>query len=99
MANSPEFSGLPLKNNYKQMKNPKYFKVLVSLLILTILSAFVVRLNIGLKAASAIILALFMLKFLGVAFYFMELKKAHVFWKSAVIIFVLLFSTIILVGL
>ncbi len=81
------------------MKDPKYFKVLLSLLILTILAAFVVRLNIGLKAASAIILALFMLKFLGVAFYFMELKKAHVFWKSAVIIFVLLFSTIILVGL
>jgi len=81
------------------MKNPKYFKVLLSLLILTILSAFVVRLNIGLKAASAIILALFMLKFLGVVFYFMELKKAHVFWKSAIIIFVLLFSTIILVSL
>lgn len=89
----------PFKNNkYKLMKNYLYFKVLLSLLALTILATLVVTLDIGLKVASAIILALFMLKFLGVAFYFMELKKAHVFWKSVVIIFVMLFSTIILVG-
>jgi hypothetical protein len=81
------------------MKNNLYFKVLLALLVITILAAFVVRLDIGLKAAAAIILALFIAKFFGVAFYFMELKKAHVFWKSAIIIFMMLFSTIVLVGI
>lgn len=79
------------------MKNHLYFKALLLLLILTILAALVVTLDIGLKAASALILVLFMLKFLGVAFYFMDLKKAHIFWKSAVLIFVLIFFGIILI--
>ncbi|MDF1517847.1 MAG: hypothetical protein RQ864_06520 [Lutibacter sp.] len=79
------------------MKNHLYFKVLLSLLTLTILAALVVTLDIGLKTASAIILLFFMLKFLGVAFYFMELKTAHVFWKSAVLIFVSIFFGIILI--
>lgn len=79
------------------MKNYLYFKVLLLLLTLTILAALVVTLDIGLKAASAIILVLFMLKFLAVAFYFMELKTAHVFWKSAVLIFVSLFLGIVLI--
>jgi len=78
------------------MKNHLYFKVLISLLALTLLAALVVTLDIGLKAASAIILALFIVKFLGVAFYFMELKKAHVFWKSSVLIFVSIFLAIVL---
>lgn len=87
----------PIKNNkYKLMKNQLYFKVLLSLLALTILAALVVTLDIGLKAASAIILALFMVKFIGVAFYFMELKKAHVFWKSAVLIFASIFLGLVL---
>ncbi|MBE0424225.1 MAG: hypothetical protein IBX66_09845 [Lutibacter sp.] len=66
------------------------------LLTLTILAAVVVKLDIGLKAVSAIILVLFMLKFLGVAFYFMELRTANVFWKSAVLIFVSIFLGIVL---
>ncbi len=78
------------------MKNNLYFKVLVSLLILTILAALVVILDIGLKATSAIILVFFMVKFLAVAFYFMELKTAHVFWKSAVLIFASIFLAIVL---
>jgi len=79
------------------VKNHLYFKVLLLLLALTILAALVVTLNIGLKVASAIILVLFMLKFLGVAFYFMELKKTHIFWKSAVLIFVSIFLGIVLI--
>jgi hypothetical protein len=78
------------------VKNHLYFKVLISLLALTILAALVVTLDIGLKAASSIILVLFMLKFLAVAFYFMELKKAHVFWKSAVLIFASIFLGLVL---
>lgn len=73
------------------MKSNMYFKVLLSLLVLTIMAALVGPMDIGIKAASAIILVLFVLKFLGVAFYFMELKKAHVFWKSAVLIFMSIF--------
>ncbi len=79
------------------MKNNMYIKVLISLLVLTILAALVVTLDIGLKVAAAIILVLFMLKFLGVAFYFMELKTAHIFWKSAVLIFMSIFLGIILI--
>ncbi|MFO7672930.1 MAG: cytochrome C oxidase subunit IV family protein [Lutibacter sp.] len=78
------------------MKNHLYFKILILLLALTILAALVVTLDVGLKTASAIILALFMLKFLAVAFYFMELKTAHVLWKSAVLIFVSVFLGIVL---
>lgn len=71
--------------------------MLILLLALTILAALVVTLDVGLKTASTIILALFMLKFLAVAFYFMELKTAHVLWKSAVLIFVSVFFGIILI--
>lgn len=79
------------------MKNHLYFKVLLLLLALTILAASVVTLDIGLKTASEIILVLFMVKFLGVSFYFMELKTANIFWKSAVLIFVSIFFGIILI--
>ncbi|MHB1147789.1 MAG: cytochrome C oxidase subunit IV family protein [Lutibacter sp.] len=78
------------------MKNHLYFKVLLLLLMLTIMAALVVKLDLDLKVATAIIMALFMIKFLGVAFYFMELKNAHVFWKSAVLIFVSIFLVIVL---
>lgn len=81
------------------MKNHLYFKVLLSLLALTIVAAMIVKFGFEFKVTTAIILALFMLKFLGVAFYFMELKRAHVFWKSVIIIFVMLFSTVILVAI
>ena len=80
------------------MKNNVYFKVLLLLIVLTILAAFVVRLEFGLKVAAAITLVLFMVKFISVAFYFMELKKAHIFWKSAVLIFVSIFLAIILIS-
>lgn len=79
------------------MKNQLYFKVLLALLTLTILAALVLTLNVGLKLATTIILVLFMLKFLGVAFYFMELKKAHIFWKSALLIFASIFLGIVLI--
>lgn len=79
------------------MKNNVYFKVLLSLLALTILAAFVAKLGFNLKVAAAITLALFTVKFIGVAFYFMELKRAHIFWKSSVLIFVSIFLAIILI--
>ncbi|WP_372767523.1 cytochrome C oxidase subunit IV family protein [Lutibacter sp.] len=79
------------------MKKQLNFKVWLVLLAISILAALVVKLDIGLNVAAAIILALFMLKFLFVAFYFMELKKANVFWKWAVTIFASLFLAIVLI--
>ena len=38
-----------------------------------------------------IIMLLAVLKFIGVIFNYMELKKAHVFWKVAIISFISLF--------
>jgi hypothetical protein len=78
------------------MNSNIYFKVLLLLLALTVSAAFVAKFGFDLKVAAAITLALFIVKFLGVAFYFMELKKAHVFWKSSVLIFVSIFLAIVL---
>ncbi|MGV8945778.1 MAG: cytochrome C oxidase subunit IV family protein [Lutibacter sp.] len=79
------------------MKKQLNFKVLLVLLAISILAAWVTKLGIGINAILVIILAFFMLKFLLVAFYFMELKKAHAFWKGAVIIFASLFFAIVLI--
>ena len=74
------------------MKKKLFLKVWIILMVLTIVSAFVSESNM--LYASIIIILLSVIKFLGVAFYFMDLKKAHVFWKSSVLIFVILFSVI-----
>lgn len=44
-----------------------------------------------------LILLLAVLKFIGVAFNFMELKRANVFWKIATIVFIILFYSILLI--
>jgi hypothetical protein len=66
-----------------------------SLLILTIISAVVS--NGDNKYTLICILLLAALKFIGVSFYFMELEKAHPFWKGAIIVFLILFVGLILV--
>lgn len=69
------------------------------LIMLTILTAlFSIKFN-ALKNVSTIILTLSIVKFLLVAFQFMELKKAHVLWKGILITFLSLFFIIILVSL
>jgi len=50
------------------------------LILLTITSALVSKLES--KYVVLIILTLSVLKFFGIAFQFMEIKKAHVFWKT-----------------
>lgn len=62
---------------------------LVFLLLLTITSALFSQM-IG-KSIVHIILGLSALKFLGVAFQFMELKKAHLFWKLSLLGYLTLF--------
>lgn len=63
-----------------------YIIVLIILLVLTIVSA-VFSLS-DFTYVAEIILGLAAIKFLLVAFYFMDLKKAHIFWKSSIIIFI-----------
>lgn len=67
---------------------------LVALLALTVISALFS--NIEETYAASIILGLAVLKFIGVAFQFMELKKAHVFWKITLITVLTIFTTITL---
>jgi len=65
----------------------------VSLIILTIISG--VFSNIENRLVVLIIIGLATIKFLGVAFQFMELKKAHSFWKSSIVVFIFIFTALI----
>jgi hypothetical protein len=70
------------------------------LLLLLTLTTFVVlnfAANNFIKRTSIIIL--FSAKFLLVVFQFMELKKAHVFWKTAVVLILALVNLIIIFSL
>lgn len=75
----------------------KTFNITWFLLIgLTLLTA--IFANLDLSYIGIIILVLAFLKFMGVAFFFMELQKANVFWKILLIGFVvLLFSVVALI--
>jgi len=68
---------------------------LLILIILTIITALVSNF-IDLKIGVFFILILSVIKFTFVSFQFMELKKAHIFWKITLTIYLLLFMAIIL---
>ena len=63
-------------------------------LLLTIATAILSKFSIH-KTATISILALSGVKFLLVAFHFMELKKANVFWKVTLSLFLMLLIGII----
>ncbi len=65
----------------------------IFLIALTILTA--VFANLDMKYIAIIILGLAFLKFIGVAFFFMELKKANVFWKVLLVAFLGLLLTVV----
>ena len=65
------------------MKKKSFLYVLLVLILLTILSAIVS--NSEIAKTMEIIMVLSAFKFLIVAFYFMELRHAHVFWKALLI--------------
>ena len=69
----------------------------IVLIVLTITSALVSKLES--KYVVLIILILSALKIFGIAFQFMEIKKAHVFWKTIIIGFVFLFGIGLLIAL
>lgn len=60
--------------------------ILVSLTLITLL----ISTGAGVYAAVGI-LSIAVFKFIGVSFYFMELRKAHSFWKGAIIAFLVVF--------
>lgn len=67
----------------------------ILLLFLTSVSAFIsYQYNNG-DYLVHLIMLLAGLKFIGVAFNFMDLKKAHSFWKITTIVFIIFFSIII----
>ncbi len=69
----------------------------ILLLVLTIASA--VFSNMQGNYVIPIIMALAVFKFIGVAFQFMELKKAHSFWKYLIVTYLVLFLVLILLNL
>lgn len=81
------------------MKKDLFLKVWVVLIILTITTALVSNSALSTVQAAILILGLSVVKFLGVSFYYMELRKAHVFWKTSVFTFVVLLTTILVLML
>lgn len=73
------------------MNNPITLDILLFLTGLTALASHLIQSKSPLVFT---ILAIGVGKLLLVAFQFMELKKAHLFWKSAVVIFAMLFLTV-----
>lgn len=79
------------------MKKQLFLKVWIVLIVLTICTALVANQILPFNVAVLLILILSTIKFLGVAFYFMDLRKAHVFWKISVIMYALLFVALVVV--
>ncbi|MCX2762283.1 cytochrome C oxidase subunit IV family protein [Aquimarina muelleri] len=67
----------------------------VLLIVLTIVSG--LTYSVADNNIPSIILLLSALKFIGVSFYFMDLKKAHIFWKSAVICYLTILLIVVLI--
>lgn len=77
------------------MKQKSFLYVLLVLIILTILSAVVS--NSEIENIMGIIMVLAAFKFLIVAFYFMELRHANMFWKALLIGCLTIFISLVLI--
>ncbi len=78
------------------MKN-KNIITLGVLIILTVVTGLVSENHQSYQTANMFIMLLSGLKFLLVAFQFMELKKANIFWKMTLIVFIILFTSLVLI--
>lgn len=67
----------------------------IILIILTIVSALISKIESTYIVLTILILSA--LKFFGIAFQFMELKKAHPLWKVSIIGFIIIFVIALLV--
>ncbi len=79
--------------------NKKDSLTLGFLTILTIATALLATTFNNLKYVALFILGLSIVKFLLVAFQFMELKKAHIMWKASIIIYLSIFFIVMLIVL
>ncbi len=71
--------------------------ILSVLILLTVIAA--VTSELEMKYAVFALIGFAIIKFIGVTFFFMDLRKAHTFWKVAILIFLLIFTTsILLIG-
>jgi hypothetical protein len=70
-------------------------KVIYVWILLMVLTAATLSLNYF-NVSPILILVFFSVKFLLVSFQFMELNKAHVFWKVSIVMFVSIINSIIL---
>ncbi len=77
------------------MKQKPFLYVLIALIALTLLSAMVS--NSEIVYAKELIMILAALKFLAVAFYFMELKQSNRFWKVLLVSFLTIFISLFLI--
>jgi len=70
------------------MEKRKNSSVLILLVLLTISTAYF---SVHFEKIAYVILLLSGIKFLLVAFQFMELKKSHLFWKILIVLFLVFF--------
>lgn len=68
----------------------------ILLLILTITVVFFSTSLVNESYSTEVIIFISALKFIAVSFYFMEMKKAHIFWKISIFIYLLFFASIVL---
>lgn len=81
-------------NLFTVLKMERSFNITwIVLIVLTIVTA--VFANMEMKYVALIILGLAFLKLIGVAFFFMELKKANVFWKVLLVGFLGVLLTVV----
>ena len=76
------------------MKKNVFLWVWIMLILLTISTTLITNSVLSISISALLILGLSSLKFIGVSFYFMELRKAHTLWKVSLIIYVLIFMVI-----
>lgn len=70
-------------------------KTLIWLYILTLSTALISRFFYGWSFFVVLILGLSAFKFMLVAFQFMEMKKAHSFWKFFIVFYLFIFVSVI----
>ncbi len=73
---------------------PKH--TLIALILLTMSTAGLAMFFVDSRWVAVPIMVLSSVKFLLVAFDFMELRKAHIFWKSVIVAYIFLFNAIVL---
>ena len=79
------------------MTKKTFLQTWIVLIIFTIATAIIANYFTDNQYTKELILGISILKFIGVAFYFMELKKAHTFWKASMIIFLALFYLVAII--